>query len=159
MDNQIIIRKACLADIKKINFLLYQVHKIHSDTRPDLFSAGSKKYTDEQLERIIQDELMWVFVATENGKVVGHIFCVFLNSENEPSHVNIKTLYIDDLCVDENCRRKGIGKLLYDYAVEFARNNGCYNVTLNVWAGNKGAIEFYESVGMKVQKIGMEKIL
>jgi len=32
-------------------------------------------------------------------------------------------------------------------------------VTLNVWCCNESAMKFYESLGMKPQKIGMEAIL
>ena len=72
---------------------------------------------------------------------------------------DVKTLYIDDLCVDETERGKHIGKTLYDFVVSYAKKNGYYNVTLNVWADNKKAVGFYEKIGLRVQKIGMEKIL
>lgn len=43
--------------------------------------------------------------------------------------------------------------------LDFAKTINCYNVTLNVWADNKNALKFYENIGLKVQKICMEKIL
>ena len=158
-NNEIEIRRAKLSDVDKINYLLFQVHKVHSDARPDLFVSGAKKYTDEQLRQILIDETKPIFVATQNGTVLGYAFCVFINNGENASHTDIKTLYIDDLCVDETCRGKGIGKLLYEYVIEFAKKCGCYNVTLNVWADNKNAVAFYEKIGMHIQKIGMEKIL
>ena len=63
------------------------------------------------------------------------------------------------MCVDENIRGKHIGKTLYAYVIDFAKKEGCYNVTLNVWASNEGALRFYEKCGLVPQKIGMEKIL
>ena len=72
---------------------------------------------------------------------------------------DIKTLYIDDLCVDESARGLHIGKDLYEFVLDYAKDQGCYNVTLNVWADNVNAVRFYEKIGMRVQKIGMEKIL
>lgn len=72
---------------------------------------------------------------------------------------DIKTLYIDDLCVDETARGKHIGTSLYEYVLKYAKEQGCYNVTLNVWADNVNAVKFYEKIGLKIQKIGMEKIL
>lgn len=72
---------------------------------------------------------------------------------------DIKTLYIDDLCVDERARGGHIGTHLYEYVLDFARQQGYYNVTLNVWADNVNARKFYEKIGLRVQKIGMEKIL
>jgi len=61
---------------------------------------------------------------------------------------DIKTLYIDDLCVDQNYRGHGIGKKLYEYVVDYAGENGFYNVTLNVWADNTAALKFYESLDL-----------
>ena len=71
----------------------------------------------------------------------------------------IRTLYIDDLCVDGNTRGKGVGHALYRHVLEVAKDTGCYNVTLNVWACNPAALRFYEHCGLTVQKIGMEQIL
>lgn len=155
----ITIRKAEEKDIEALDKLLYQVHKVHSDARPDLFLPGAKKYNDEQLKQILQDENKPIFVAIENDVVSGYIFCIFEYNGRNASHTDIKTLYIDDLCVDEACRGKGIGRKLYDHAIAFAKKSGCYNLTLNVWADNKNAMAFYENIGMKIQKIGMEKIL
>ena len=117
------------------------------------------KYTDEELERIIVDEQKPIFVAEHNGKVKGYAFCIFKQNLESKSVTNIKTLYIDDLCVDEDTRGMHIGTKLYNHVIDFARKSGCYNVTLNVWAGNDGAMKFYERIGFKVQKIGMETIL
>jgi len=43
--------------------------------------------------------------------------------------------------------------------IDFARREGFYNVTLNVWSCNPGAQAFYEAMGMKPYKIGMEQVL
>ena len=72
---------------------------------------------------------------------------------------DIKTLYIDDLCVDENLRGRHIGKELYEAALKMAKDSGCYNLTLNVWSCNASAVKFYESQGLVPQKVCMEKIL
>ena len=153
------IRRAAESDIPVIDKLLYQVHKIHSDIRPDLFNKGTKKYTDEELKSIIADDLTPVFVAEIEGRVLGYAFCIHQQHINDNNLTDIRTLYIDDLCVDETSRGMHVGRALYDHVIGFARENGYYNVTLNVWAGNDSAMRFYESVGLKVQKVGMEKIL
>lgn len=155
----IMIRRAAESDIPVIDKLLYQVHKIHSDIRPDLFNKGTKKYTDEELKSIIADDLTPVFVAEIEGRVLGYAFCIHQQHINDNNLTDIRTLYIDDLCVDEASRGMHVGRALYDHVISYARENGYYNVTLNVWAGNDSAMRFYESVGLKVQKVGMEKIL
>ena len=152
------IRRATLTDIDGINKLLYEVHKVHSDKRPDLFKVGSKKYTNEELEKNIVDDNRPIFVYVDNDDILGYAFCVFIKN-NSNSLTDILTLYIDDLCVDENARGKKVGTSLYNYVLQFAKEAGCYNVTLNVWACNNSALKFYEKCGLSVQKIGMEKIL
>ena len=154
------IRRAQEKDMKDLDRLLFQVNMVHHKGRPDLFKAGQRKYTDDQLLEIIQDDKRPVFVAeNEEGKVVGYAFCFFQQRLNDNILTDIKSLYIDDLCVDEACRGQHVGSALYEYVKDFAREQGCYNLTLNVWALNEGARRFYEKCGLRPQKIGMETIL
>ncbi len=155
----LLIRRATQQDLPAISKLLFQVHKVHSDVRPDLFKAGAKKYTDEEVTAILKNENTPVFVAEEKGDVLGYAFCIHQEMVGKKSMQEIKTLYIDDLCVDEEARGKHVGTALYEHVLQFAKENGYYNVTLNVWADNKKAVGFYEKLGLHIQKIGMEKIL
>ena len=154
------IRKALEKDIDRINELLYQVQKVHSDKRPDIFQDGKKKYNSEQIAEIIKDENTPVFVAVDdNDTVLGYAFCIFEIIKNHPSLATRKTLYIDDLCVDENIRGQKIGTKLYEYVLQFAKENGCNNITLNVWCLNKPAMKFYEKCGLTPLKVTMEQKL
>jgi ribosomal protein S18 acetylase RimI-like enzyme len=147
-------------DMAGINRLLGQVLEVHHKGRPDLFKGNTKKYTDEELLAILGDDKKPIFVARdESGEVLGYVFCVFQQHCGNNILTDIKTLYIDDLCVDERCRGHNIGRRLYEYVLDFAGREGCYNVTLNVWECNPGARKFYEKCGLQPQKIGMEKIL
>ncbi len=155
-----LIRRAENIDIPKINDLLRQVCLVHHNGRPDLFKYGAQKYADEELIQIISDDEKPVFVAVdEDNTVLGYAFCIFERHINDNILTDVKTLYIDDLCVDESLRGKHIGKQLYDYAVSFAKENGCYNLTLNVWNCNDSAMKFYEKCGFKPQKTHLETIL
>ncbi len=154
------IRRAKEQDMEGINNLLNQVLMVHHNGRPDLFKSNTKKYTDEELLAIIEDEGKPIFVGVdEKGQVLGYAFCVFQQYVDNHILTDIKTLYIDDLCVDETLRGQHIGKQLYEYVMAFAGEQGCYNVTLNVWECNPGARKFYESCGFTPYKTGMEKIL
>lgn len=153
------IRRAAGKDIPILDELLLQVENVHNAIRPDLFAANAKKYDEEQLKRIITDVNRQIFVAETDGTVSGYAFCIYVDHKDSNVLTPIKTLYVDDLCVNKAFRGKGIGKKLYEYVIEFARNNGFYNVTLNVWADNVSAVSFYKKLGMNVQKIGMETIL
>ena len=154
-----VIRRADINDIKGINKLLRQVLDIHHNGRPDIFKNNCKKYTDQELSQILSDDMRPVFAAVEDGNILGYAFCVVQQHIDDNILTDIKTLYIDDLCVDQDARGKHIGKTIYDYLVSYAKENGFYNITLNVWACNTDAIRFYEKCGLVPQKIGMEKIL
>ena len=154
------IRRADVGDIAKLSDLLRQVLDVHHNARPDIFRAGAKKYSESELSEILCDENRPVFVYEDDARgVCGYAFCIFVRHVDNHILTDIKTLYIDDLCVDSECRGMGIGKALYNYVVEFAKKEGCYNLTLNVWADNTSALGFYESLGLHKQKIGMERIL
>ena len=154
------VRRAENKDIEKILDLLIQVDMVHHNGRPDIFKGPVTKYTAEQLEDIIKDDLRPVFVCVDdNDKVLGHAFCMHQQIQDHKLLTDIKTLYIDDICVDETARGKGVGRMLYEYVKEYAIEKGFYNITLNVWECNPTAIKFYESMGLKPQRIGMETIL
>ena len=154
------IRRAENRDIPVIMELLVQVNMVHHNGRPDLFKGPATKYTAEELREILRDETKPVFVWTDaEGRVKGYAFCVLQQILHSNLMTDIKTLYIDDLCVHEQARGEGIGKDLYDYVLRYARETGCYNVTLNVWSMNPGAMRFYEKCGLVPYKVGMEKIL
>ncbi|MGN0336673.1 MAG: GNAT family N-acetyltransferase [Lachnospiraceae bacterium] len=154
------IRRAEQKDLVGINKLLYQVLMVHHNGRPDLFKADVKKYNDEQLLGIIADDERPIFVGVdEEDHVMGYAFCVFEHHTDDNVLTPIKTLYIDDLCVDETLRGQHVGSRIYEHVLAFAKESGCYNVTLNVWECNPSARKFYEAMGLVPYKTCMEKIL
>ncbi len=152
------VRKADTTDIGRIIDLLRQVDMVHHEIRPDLFKPDTTKYSEQELEALLRDDSKPIFVY-DDGQVLGHAFCQITEVRNHVLLQDIKTLYIDDICVDETARGKHVGKALYEYVREYAKSVGCYNITLNVWEGNGPALSFYRSMGMKVQKTGMEVVL
>lgn len=155
-----IIRRAKEQDIPDIHRLLGQVEMVHHVGRPDLFKYKAVKYDNEELAELIKDDSRPIFVGVdEEENVLGYAFCIFQQYLDNNVMTDIKTLYIDDLCVDEKLRGRHVGKQLYEYVVAFAKEQGCYNVTLNVWSLNESAMKFYEACGLVPYKVGMETIL
>ena len=150
------IRLASTGDIPGILDLLLQVGEVHHKIRPDLFRDGAQKYDEAALKELLKDPNRPIFAAVEAGKLLGYCFCIVELTKDSPVLMDQKSLYIDDLCVDETCRGKHVGSVLYDYAVNYAREIGCGTVTLNVWCGNDSAMAFYESRGLKPRNIHME---
>ncbi len=152
------IRKADKGDIKRIIELLHQVDMVHHVIRPDLFKPNTTKYNEQELESLLNDVSKPIFVL-DDGEVQGYAFCQITEVKDDQLLEDIKTLYIDDICVDEKARGRHVGKALYEYVRDYARSIGCNNITLNVWEGNESALRFYQSMGMQVQKTTMEIIL
>ena len=149
------IRRAEIKDIPGIISLLHQVNMVHHVLRPDLFKPHTTKYNEQELEALIDDDSKPIFVF-DDGAILGHAFCMITEVKGDKLLEDIKTLYIDDICVDEKARGKHVGKALYEYVRDYAASIGCNNITLNVWEGNDAALNFYKNMGMKVQKTTME---
>ena len=123
------IRKAEEKDIPRILELLGQVLQIHADIRPDIFIPGTTKYTTDELTELLKNEEKPVYVAADEADVC--VGYAFCQLKEQPFSNNM---------------------------VPF-KSLGCYEVTLNVWAGNTSAEKFYEKMGMRTKERQMEYIL
>ena len=142
---KMIIRKAEETDIPIILELLKQVLQIHADIRPDIFIPGTTKYTADELMELLKNDEKPIYVAVDEDNVcVGYAFCQLQKQPFSNNMVQFKSLFIDDLCVDQQARGQHIGESLFEHVKKEARKMHCYEVTLNVWSGNTSAEKFYE---------------
>ena len=153
------VRRAEEKDIPVLKTLLMEVLNNHAQGRPDIFVPNTTKYTDEELVKMISDPRTPIFVYDEDGTVLGYAFCIYKERAHSNNMTDIRTLFIDDLCVDAAARGKHVGESLYHYVKDYARANGFYHVTLNVWSFNEKAIGFYEAMGLKPMEYVMEEVL
>ena len=154
------IRLAQPKDIPALLVLLEQILSVHHQARPDIFKGSGGKYSQEELEQLMVQDKTPIFVyENEDGQILGHLFVTIKEGADNPVLHPIKTLFIEDLCVDQAARGKKIGDQLYQFAVSYAKKIGCYNLTLNVWNDNEGALRFYQRQGMKPQETVMETII
>lgn len=155
----ITVRRAEEKDIPDIDRLLNQVNLVHHKIRPDLFNVG-RKYTDDELQKIVKDDSRPIFVAVDDyDRLAGYCMTWFEQIIGDTIRTEVKTLYIDDLCVDENARGQHVGAALYEHVKKYAKENGFYNITLHVWEGNDNAAAFYEKMGLKPQFTCLEALL
>ena len=151
------IRRANINDISQIISLLHQVNMVHHIIRPDLFKPHTTKYNEQELNKMLNNDNKPIFVFDDGG-VLGYAFCQISEVQNDILLQDTKTMYIDDICVDENARGKHVGKALFEFVRDYAQTIGCHNITLNVWTGNDAAQSFYKNMGMQVQKTTMELV-
>lgn len=149
------VRKATEEDISRLIELLHQVNRVHHELRPDLFKPDTTKYDKEELRQLLSDDLTPVFVY-EQTAVLGYVFVRIEQTQEDRLLQDRKTMYIDDLCVDITARGQHIGTQLFDYVHRWAEQQGCQSITLNVWAGNSTALQFYQKAGMFIRKTCME---
>lgn len=150
------IRIAKRTDIPELKRLLLQVGGVHHDIRSDIFREGCLKYDEEALAQLLTDENCPVWTAMEGDAMLGYCFCQWRTFQGSTTMTNRTELYIDDLCIDEESRGRGVAKALYDHVVGVAKERHCNFITLNVWCGNDRAMRFYEKMGLIPRSITMD---
>lgn len=150
------IRDMKLEDYNEVDRLMAQVHKLHVEGRPDLYIDVEHIYSMEMFQEMVENEDMISFVAEEDNTIVG--IC-FVSMREKTCMIKRRTAYMDDLCVDEAFRGKGIGRILFAHAKKRAKEMGAERMDLMVWNFNESALKFYEEMGMKPQRYIMEKHL
>ncbi|MBQ2765533.1 MAG: GNAT family N-acetyltransferase [Clostridia bacterium] len=151
-----VIRRAVPTDADQILLLLEQIEDIHRQGRPDLFREHGTKYTASELCEIMADADRPIFVALIGDKIVGYIFGIITETKGSTMLFDMKTLHLDDVCIDESCRGMGIGGELMEHVMAWAKSVGCDRMDLDVWEFNGGARRFYEKYGFSTQKRRMD---
>lgn len=152
------IRLATQTDIPVLTDLLQEILQVHHQARPDIFKSEGQKYSEEDLKALFDNPAKPIFVYEVDGQVVGHLFCELRTATGDVLQP-VKTLFIDDLCVASSARGQKIGEQLYEFALSYAKEQGCHNLTLDVLVDNAGAVRFYDRLGMKPQKFRMEQLI
>ena len=151
-----LIRRAEITDIPDILCLLRQVCNVHQAIRPEIFKRDGVKYTENDLKTLLLDESRPVWCALEGENFLGYCFCQWEEYRDSSVLTDRRELYIDDLCVDETARGKGVATALFRHVTAAAKETGTDFITLNVWNGNDSALRFYEKMGMAPRKTTLE---
>lgn len=139
------VRKATINDIYAIAELYREQFREMSKMIPDFIKEGDQSM--DFLEKTISNEDSDILVYENNGSVVGFIL---LQAKQRPDFqfiVSGKHCYIMDLIVTENKRGKGFGTALMNSAKNWAKEQNCSIISLDVLSNNPKAIELYEKLG------------
>ena len=142
------IIKAKLHDIEKLQ-------KIGRQTFFETFSESNseenmQKYLDggfsiEKLTTELTDTNVEFYFAVLDEEVIGYLKLNFGDSQTELK--DNKALEIERIYVSKEFHGKSVGQLLYDKAIEVAKQKNANYVWLGVWEENPRAISFYKKNG------------
>ena len=155
MDERIIIRKAKISDFQGIHNLIMQVHKLHVNERNDIYKDVDPMNFEEFRTELSNSNNIYLIAELEN-EIVGICFSQIKEISNNKIMKNRKILHIENICVDENHQKKGIGKKLYKQIVQLAKEKNIDNIELMVWGFNENAIKFYKNLGMSIKNLKFE---
>lgn len=156
MDERIIIRKAKISDFQGIHKLIMQVHKLHVNERNDIYKDVDPMNFEEFRTELSNSNNIYLIAELEN-EIVGICFSQIKEISNNKIMKNRKILHIENICVDENHQKKGIGKKLYKQIVQLAKEKNIDNIELMVWGFNENAIKFYKNLGMSIKNLRFEQ--
>ncbi|MBU3202307.1 GNAT family N-acetyltransferase (plasmid) [Clostridium estertheticum] len=153
---EIAIRNCSIDDFKGINVLMNQVHKLHMESRSDVYSKTDDPLSKKDFLSIINDENKISILAEINYIVVGLCIISIRPMSSNIALVPRKVAYMEDLCVHEDYRKQGIGRRLFLDAKKLALAFNVDSLELMVWEFNKNAVNFYENEGMNTRSRIME---
>jgi ribosomal protein S18 acetylase RimI-like enzyme len=151
-----LIRNIRPDDYEAVDHLMQQLHKVHVDGRPDLFTPLEHPYSKEEFEKLVDDDKAISIAAEENHMVIG--IC-FVSIRDKSGMVSMKTAYMDDLVVAKEYQHRGIARALFVEAEKQAKELGAVRMDLMVWSFNESARKLYETLGMTPQRYIFEKKL
>ncbi|OPJ62937.1 GNAT family N-acetyltransferase [Clostridium oryzae] len=152
------IREANLNDYDNVCALTLEVHKLHLKNRPDVYRDVDTPFKKDYYCELLTDKDAKIFVVenSESNELVAYSIIKILPTANVPVILPQKFAYIDDFCVKSDHNKKGIGRMLFDYLVSYAKDKKVSSLQLNVWEFNDNAIKFYEAMGMNTRNRRME---
>lgn len=153
------IREGNMSDFEELNVLVLEVHKLHVKNRPDVYVDVDMPLSKQYLQEILSgdsDTKLFVVENCNNGELLAYSIVKVMTHKNIQIFIPMTFAYIEDFCVKASSKKKGIGKLLFEYVKNYAKSQGALSLQLVVWEFNNNAIKFYEAMGMSTRNRRME---
>ena len=92
----------------------------------------------------IENNNIKYFLAKDNGNIIGSCYiCIIPNLSRNGKSIG----FIENVIIDNNYRRKAIGKKLMEMAINYGKENNCYKIVLQSGIKRTEAHKFYENIG------------
>ena len=152
------VRQVVANDYIKINNLVAEVHNLHVKNRPDVYADVDTPLMREYFDDLLNasDTKLFVVEDTCNKELVAYSIVEIMTPRSIQRLITSRFAYIDDFCVKSSHQKNGIGRLLFECIVDYAKTEGASSLQLVVSEFNKSAIKFYEALGMSTRNRKME---
>ena len=137
-----------------VNRLARQVHEMHVQWRPDLYTMPEELFPEELYAELVKNREL--YVAKLDGAVIGFAWVRIRTSEGV-GLITRKVMLINQVCVDEALRNHGIGTQMMEEVRVLARAFGCTDLQLGVYPQNDAAVSFYQKCGFMIRSIDMQR--
>lgn len=146
-----LIREANKNDVDSNLLKLYiEGFNMHYSQRKDIFSNKEIEELKNNLINLLENLNEIIFVIDKNDDIIGYAALQFKDKTT-------KSIWIDEIIIDNNYRNNGYGKDLINEIFKFAKENDCQRIELNCWSFNADALKFYDKLGFKQQRVILEK--
>jgi len=184
--SEVSIRPAAAGDYEGIRILKNEIHAMHAAARPDFFkpvaealpeelfalwlgAAEEPKDTGDAPASPVGRARYSLYIAERRGadaepvagsaSVVAYLLMADASFSGDPVYRDRRRWVLEELCVGEALRGRGVGSLLFDFAEEEGRRLGYVSLELSVWAWNAAATRFYRRRGMSARTTRFEKTI
>jgi len=156
VENNMNIRTADIIDIDKILLLEEQIFHFHLKARPDWVDDKKRLFNYEFMKKTIESKTGKIFIAEDGSKIIGYCIVNLKEIKNHQVFLDMINIEIEDIYVDEQNRKKGVGNKLFTETKKYAKKRDAEFIELSVWGFNQNAIKFYEHLGMNIRICRME---
>ena len=140
------IRKATPEDFSNVDPVLVEVEHHHVRLEPDVFQPITHYDAALYLD-YLQDPGSCIWIAEEGETVMGVIIAKVHQRAQIPMYKDCQFVVVEEVCVSESFRGRGIGKQLMKTVEDWAGQQGIEQVQLSVWTKNIDAVNFYDTLG------------
>ena len=140
-------------DRAAIEVLAQQVHALHVQWRPDIYVPAGELWPQERFDAAVAERQL--FVEKDGDAVIGYVLFQ-IQTSNAPGLSPRRVMRINEICVDESLRNRGIGTEMMIGVRAIAAAYGCTDLQLGVYPQNNEALAFYQKCGFRIRSIDMQ---
>lgn len=157
---EISIRTAGAPDLVRIVALNNQVQRLHAEAQPNDFRFPTNaEVVSDFFAALFNDDSQTLLLAITEGNVIGYLWYQTQRRLPNPFTRSIGRFCIHHVVVDEQHRRLGIARRLFEQVEKDARSQGHAEITLDTWVFNTEAHDFFKAQGFQPSRYILRKTL